>query len=420
MNHRLAIATLLAAAAAFTAACRDEAPAEPEQNPAPAPADATVAADVDHAAARQKLEELANQPTDAVGAAALAFDKYDHEFGRILDTEKVSATFKFTNNGKSPVTLGKPQASCGCTVPTLEKTEYAPGESGTIEVTFSPPKGSGKTTKNITIPIVGGGEPIRLSISANVVPILSVEPRGVSFINVKSGSEVDQPVVIKSRDPNVKIVSANAMNCPVKIIIDDAGSTTDNPDLPGQASFRVVLSPDAPIGIVSGAIEVKVLAAAAAGDEQKEQTIQLTVSGSIKGDLFTQPARFTIPSVAPGKEFESAILVRSSSDAAFKITNVEIQDANFEGVSAEFDTYEFGGIAAYRVTIRGIMPEASGKMLSGRLIVTTDVPGQETLSIVLTGRVPPPGGPVPTGGPRPQPAPPQPTPQPNPPSSSAR
>lgn len=414
MNHRLAIATLLAAAAAFTAACRDEAPAEPE--PSPASADAPVAADVNHAEARQKLEDLADQPTDAVGAAALAFDKYDHDFGRILDTEKVSTTFKFTNKGKATVKLGKPQASCGCTVPTLDKTEYAPGESGSINVTFSPPKGSGKTTKNITIPLDGGGEPVKLTVSANVVPILSVEPRGVSFINVKSGSEVEQPVVIKSRDPNVKIVSAHAMNCPVKIIIDDAGSATDHPDLPGQASFRVVLSPDAPIGIVTGAIEVKVLAAAAAGDEQKEQTIQLTVSGSIKGDLFTQPARFTIPSVAPGKEFESAVLVRSSSDAAFSITKVEVQDANFEGVSAEFDTYEFGGIAAYRVTIRGVMPENSGKMLSGRLIITTDVPGQETLSIVLTGRVPPPGGPVPTGGPRPQPTPPQPTPRPNPPS----
>lgn len=335
------------------------------------------------------------------GQSPLTFEVYEHDFGRILDTEKVSTVFKFTNTSDKAVTLGKPRASCGCTVPTLAKSEYAPGEKGSIDVTFSP-KGAGKTTKNITIPI-DGMAPVELSISANVVPILSVEPRGVSFINVQRGTETSTPVLIRSRDPKMKIVSIEAVEKRVTVVVDDPGSTTDNADLPGNAGFRVVLPADTPVGMVNDKLILKVMAAAADGDEQKEQTIQLNVSGRVKGDLYTQPPALNIPALGPGEAFEAAALVRSVSNAEFKIESVEIRDVNFDGVTAEWDIYEFAGERSYRVTLRGTMPEAIGKMLSGIAVIHTNIPGEETIQIIFRGRVQPKGGPTPVGGPRPNP-----------------
>lgn len=51
--------------------------------------------------------------------------------------ESVEAAFTFTNAAEGPVTIQDIHSSCGCTVPSLEKRTYAPGESGTIRALFT-------------------------------------------------------------------------------------------------------------------------------------------------------------------------------------------------------------------------------------------------------------------------------------------
>lgn len=398
MPNRVLTALILTLSAGL-AACEDQSqPSDDSAKPNVTPTASTPVDSVDvFADGSDSGPDVSGAPADP--GSPLTFDKYAHDFGRILDTERVSAVFKFTNTGDQAVKLGKPQASCGCTVPTLAKHEYAPGESGSIDVTFSP-KGAGKTTKNITIPIEGMS-PVRLEISANVVPILSVEPRGVSFVNVQRGSEAFAPVVVRARDPKMKITSVEAVDGRVDIVIDNPGAASDDPDLPGNAGFRVVLPKDTPVGMVTDKLIVKILAAAGEGQEQTEQTIQLNVSGRVRGDLYTQPPALNLPAVGAGEPFEAAALVRSLSNSAFEIESVEIRDANFDGATAEWDIYEFAGERSYRVTIRGTMPEVVGKMLTGVAVIKTNVPGEETIQITFRGRVHPEGGPKPVGGPRP-------------------
>jgi Protein of unknown function (DUF1573) len=48
----------------------------------------------------------------------------------------ISTKFRFTNAGTSPVKITDLQPSCGCTTASLQKKEYAPGESGEIEAKF--------------------------------------------------------------------------------------------------------------------------------------------------------------------------------------------------------------------------------------------------------------------------------------------
>jgi hypothetical protein len=48
----------------------------------------------------------------------------------------ISTKFRFTNVGTSPVKITDLQPSCGCTTASLQKKEYAPGESGEIEAKF--------------------------------------------------------------------------------------------------------------------------------------------------------------------------------------------------------------------------------------------------------------------------------------------
>ncbi|MGH8020647.1 MAG: DUF1573 domain-containing protein [Opitutaceae bacterium] len=65
--------------------------------------------------------------------------------------EQAHAKFQFTNNGDAPVTITDIHTSCGCTVPTLAKRIYEPGESGELEVIFTFNALVGEQTKTITV-----------------------------------------------------------------------------------------------------------------------------------------------------------------------------------------------------------------------------------------------------------------------------
>ena len=79
------------------------------------------------------------------------FEKELHDFGKLVDGEKVSYSFKFTNSGNAPLIISNAKGSCGCTVPNWSKDPIAPGESGSIDVTFNSSGRSGKQNKAITL-----------------------------------------------------------------------------------------------------------------------------------------------------------------------------------------------------------------------------------------------------------------------------
>jgi hypothetical protein len=63
--------------------------------------------------------------------------------GRIGQRTKNTCELTFTNTGRASLKITKIKTTCGCTVTQLEKREYAPGESGTIKVTYTAPKATG-------------------------------------------------------------------------------------------------------------------------------------------------------------------------------------------------------------------------------------------------------------------------------------
>src|ERR1700674_5564029 len=65
--------------------------------------------------------------------------------------KEVVAKYKFTNTGPKPIKIQSVQPSCGCTTAQLNKTDYAPGESGEIETKFTFAGRTGKQEKAITV-----------------------------------------------------------------------------------------------------------------------------------------------------------------------------------------------------------------------------------------------------------------------------
>ena len=79
------------------------------------------------------------------------FEKLTHDFGEIIEGEKVSYTFKYKNIGGSDLVLRSAKGSCGCTVPQWSREPLEPGEEAEIEIIFSSSGRKGNQRKTVVL-----------------------------------------------------------------------------------------------------------------------------------------------------------------------------------------------------------------------------------------------------------------------------
>ncbi|MEI7980747.1 MAG: DUF1573 domain-containing protein [Bacteroidota bacterium] len=119
--------------------------------------------------------DVVNNPNSAGGTSdqgslpTMMYDETDHDFGRILEGETVSFSFKFTNKGKSDLVIADVSTSCGCTVPSYPKSPIRPGESGVIKVAFNSKGKRGYQAKNVVVVANTQPNTTLLRIKAQVV-----------------------------------------------------------------------------------------------------------------------------------------------------------------------------------------------------------------------------------------------------------
>ena len=101
-------------------------------------------------------------------APEISFDKIVHDYGTIVQGGDGTCEFKFTNTGKEPLILQKPQSSCGCTVPTWPQEPVLPGKSDVIKVTYAT-HNVGPINKTVTVTSNAKTSRIVLSIKGNVI-----------------------------------------------------------------------------------------------------------------------------------------------------------------------------------------------------------------------------------------------------------
>lgn len=98
-----------------------------------------------------KNPNTANGSTDSSNLPRFEFDEEIHDFGRVIQGEKVSYSFKFKNSGKSDLVISEAKGSCGCTIADYPKKPIPPDGEGTIDVTFNTETKKGYQNKTITV-----------------------------------------------------------------------------------------------------------------------------------------------------------------------------------------------------------------------------------------------------------------------------
>ncbi len=100
---------------------------------------------------------LVNNPSSAEGTRKgnnvpeIKFEKTEHDFGKILQGEQVSYTFKFKNTGNAPLIITNIEKTCGCTSPDYSKEPIKPGDSGKITITYDSKGHKGFQNKRLVV-----------------------------------------------------------------------------------------------------------------------------------------------------------------------------------------------------------------------------------------------------------------------------
>ena len=100
---------------------------------------------------------LVNNPSSADGVIkgnnvpAIKFETTEHDFGKILQGEQVSYTFKFKNVGGAPLIITSIEKTCGCTSPDFSNKPIKPGESGKITITYDSKGHKGFQNKRLIV-----------------------------------------------------------------------------------------------------------------------------------------------------------------------------------------------------------------------------------------------------------------------------
>ncbi|MFV0554858.1 MAG: DUF1573 domain-containing protein [Mangrovibacterium sp.] len=126
----------------------------------------------------------------AMAQAEITFTETKHNFGEIQEQDgPVTHSFQFKNTGNSPLILNSVNASCGCTTPKWTKAPVAPGQSGTIEVTYNPLNRPGAFNKSIAVS-ANTKKAVSLSIQGNVLQkpktLSELYPHALGNVSVKT------------------------------------------------------------------------------------------------------------------------------------------------------------------------------------------------------------------------------------------
>ena len=139
-------------------------------------------------------------PKPALKVARIAFEKVVHDFGVISPETQNFCEFKFKNTGDGTLKIQEVTKDCGCTPFELNKTEYAPGESGVLKINYVTDTQLGPTTKELTIYSNDIEKPeVVLAVKATIASQIDYEPKMFSLM-LKGENAGCSPLTISSID----------------------------------------------------------------------------------------------------------------------------------------------------------------------------------------------------------------------------
>jgi hypothetical protein len=126
----------------------------------------------------------AAETTPPVGTSPrISFEKVVHDFGAVSPETSSFCEFTFKNAGTGILKIADIEKACGCTLLSLDKTEYAPGETGILGVKYLSDSQLGPTTKQLLVHSNDPTNPeVTLAINATIAAKIDYEPKALNLV----------------------------------------------------------------------------------------------------------------------------------------------------------------------------------------------------------------------------------------------
>ncbi len=380
------IAACVLASTTLLAACSDEG------------SPATLTTTKSEAPAKGSAVPPAPEPVGAVPATATAtgpqitFANLTHDFGEITDTDKYRTSFDFTNTGSERLVIREVKAACGCTVPTLAKTEYAPGEKGKIDIVFDPKGKQDETLKYISVYTNAPEDVVKLTLRSDIHPLLKFE-RFFRIGEMTMHEEHRHRLPVFYTDPDLRINrievrDTNGVHGHITAKVAEMGeveSTSDDGLTTYKGEIEITVPADNPWGLLYGTrVNMDVYGRPRPDADPVSYTYDAFLSGSVYGELRADEPMISLSTLEPNKSYEKYYTIRRRTGQPFNVLSAIVTETSLPGVQVRVEP---AGSAGQSIVVSGNTGGFHGSF-KGMLAVETDVPGEESLTIPFAGRVP--------------------------------
>lgn len=297
----------------------------------------------------------------------IEFENTVHDFGSINVSSDSRCEFKFTNNGNRLLKIQKIQSTCGCTIPSLAKKIYKPGESGSIKVTYSAGTTKGSVNKKIYVLSNDTKNPrLALAIKAEIVQRVTAEPETLNLLlNKKNAGCPD--IALKSTDDvpfSVKNIKSSFEG--IKIDFD-----------PNEIAKTLILKPQVDIDKLEegsyGKIDIELT---------HPQCKLISVHFSVLPKFRIEPRYLTLLQAQPGVPVQKQLWILSNYDENFKIVSVEPEEPD-KGIIKVLKQEKIGHRYKFNLQITPPANEKNTTMFMDKLIITTK--NNEKLEVLCSG-----------------------------------
>jgi Protein of unknown function (DUF1573) len=98
-----------------------------------------------------RMPITADTPLDTNNIAKITMEETDFNFGSVNEGDVVKHTFKLKNVGNQPLLITDIRTTCGCTVPSWNKSPISANANDQVEVKFDTKGKANEQIKKITI-----------------------------------------------------------------------------------------------------------------------------------------------------------------------------------------------------------------------------------------------------------------------------
>ena len=264
------------------------------------------------------IAQIFSAPVHAQDWARKMFKVHEHDFGTVARGSEQKFRFEITNLYKEDVVIDSVRASCGCTIPSIEKQTIKSLESGAILATYNTKSfvGSRGATVTVTISKPFFAE-VQLQIDGFIRGDVVFVPGKIELGNIKHGATVTQEVTVKyAGRSSWKITDVQCDKDYYEVEIIDRSLVAN------QVHYRLLirLKPEAPVGYIKDDLVLIT-------DDADKGKLKLAVTGNVIAPVTVSPASMVLGTVPPGTQVIKRMVVKA--DQPFKITGVTADQDGF-------------------------------------------------------------------------------------------